>query len=44
MIRFAALIALAIVAGNVLANNIDATPADSGFVNARAQLTAVEVR
>ena len=40
MIKFAALVAFAILAGNVLANNIDATPAESGFVNARAQLTA----
>jgi len=44
MIRFATLIAFAILAGNVLANSIDATPADSGFINSRAQLTTTEAR
>jgi hypothetical protein len=42
MIRFAAFVAFAILAGNVLANSIDTTPADTGFVNARAQIAAAQ--
>jgi len=42
MIRFLAALVLAIAAANALANTIDATPADTGFQNARAQMVAAD--